>query len=320
MNKLLLLLIIICLSAAGIFHFMIPAPPLRVALDSWLGYQTLTLTSINVGFDTHQVELIATPSLSDSVQLLKNGKVDAAALTFDEVLALRDQGTPLTIVTIIDSSAGGDLLLTRPEITSLAGLKGKRIGLENSVLGHLMLNEILQRGGLRQDDVTLSYEIVSKHPALWRQHKVDALISYLPLTAEILAEANRLFDSSEIPNTIIDVLAVRSDRLDDVSPQLRYLLVEYFSTLKQLRGNSLDSLHRLAYLVHRPVEETVDMLHQIHLHSLQSNKRLLSADHSALLETQNKLTSIMLPAGLLEAPPNRDGLTDDAYLPQEAAP
>ncbi len=321
MKKLSLVLIIICLGAVVAGCFSVPGAPMKVALNPWIGYQALTLASRNVDFDARQVELIHTSSLSDSVRLLKSGEVDAAALTYDEVLALRDQGTPLTIVTVIDSSTGGDLLLARPEITSLSALEGKRIGLENTVLGQLMLSEILQRAGLRKDQVSLSYEIVSKHPDLWRQHKVDALISYLPLPAEILAEANRLFDSADIPNTILDVLAVRSDRLDRIEPQLRYLLVQYFSSVKRLRSNSLDSLHRLAYLIDKPIAETVVMLQQLHLHSLQSNRRLLSADHSALLETQNKLTAIMLPAGLLKAPPASGGdLTDDAYLPQETTP
>lgn len=88
--------------------------PLKVAVQPWCGYQFLFVARVEGWQDTKQVELVDTALTTESVAALREGRVDAAALTLDEVLLLRSQGHPLHVVMVFDASAGADLLLATP--------------------------------------------------------------------------------------------------------------------------------------------------------------------------------------------------------------
>lgn len=296
-----------------------PASPLKVAIHPWIGYQSLTLCQQEGLLNENLVSLQASPSLSDSSKMVLDGRVDGAALTLDEVLALRDKGVALTVVLVFDASAGADLLVSRPEISRLDQLAGKRLGLEDSVLGKLMLSEILLRGGLQQDELELHYGIVSEHAKLWQQGKLDALITYLPLPKEVAQNSHRLFDSHDIPNTILDVLAIRTDRLERYRPALEHLLAQHFAIVDRLRSNAPDTIHRLAPLLNMSVPETEAALREIIYPALAYNQQLLRDDDSGqVLKTTLKLAPIMMESGLLGAPPVLSGMVDRSFLPQAA--
>jgi NitT/TauT family transport system substrate-binding protein len=292
-----------------------PDHPLRVAIHPWIGYQSLTLCQQNNSLDKKLVELVKNPSVSSSSRMIQKNQVDAAALTLDEVLFLRDQGVPLTIVLVFDTSAGADLLLARPEIKTLHDLKGKTIGMENSALGNLMLNEILHRAELEPAQVNLHYGIVSEHVLLWKNNKLDALITYIPLPEELDNKTQRLFDSREIPNVILDVLAVRTDRLKEYDAALRHLLQNHFGVVDGMRSRYPDTLHRLATVLNTSTESTATILSELTFPSLAYNSRWLSPNSQDFGNSVKKLAQIMLPARLLTNEPDMKGLTDNSYLP-----
>lgn len=288
--------------------------PLRIAIHPWVGYQSLTLAKQEEQLDTKLVQLQSSPSLSESSRMVAEGSVDGAALTLEEVLVLREQGVPLTVVLIFDVSAGADLVLSRTEIERLEELAGKRIGLEDSVLSKLILSEVLKRAGLEEEQVALHYGIVSEHARLWQENNLDALITYLPLPKEIITTSNRLFDSNDIPNTILDVLAIRSDRLESFRPALEHLLKKHFAMAEKMRANAPDTLHRLAPVLGMSVEETASVLRELILPGLEYNQRLLQ-ESGQLATTTTKVGDIMLTAGLLASSPDLENLVNDSFLP-----
>ena len=91
-------------------------------------------------FDTKQVRLVELANASQSSQAMRNGTVDAAMLTLDEVLNLKQNGLDLRIVLVMDVSNGADVLMANPSIAKLADLRGKRVGVESSAVGAVMLD------------------------------------------------------------------------------------------------------------------------------------------------------------------------------------
>lgn len=293
-----------------------PDQPLKVAVHPWVGYQSLALCQQKTSLDKNLVDLVKSPSISASSRMIKENLVDAAALTLDEVLALRDQGVPLTVVLVFDISAGADLLLARPEIKTLKELKGKTIGLENSALGRLMLSEVLQRAELEITQVNLKYGVVGDHTLLWNKDNLDALITYLPLPDELAQQTNLLFNSRAIPNVILDVLAVRTDRLKQYDSALRHVLENHFCVVDGMRSRYPDTLHRLATVLDTSTELTETILRELTFPSLAYNHRLLSSNSQEFGRSVKKLSAIMLSAGILTHEPNMKDLTDNSYLPK----
>ncbi|WP_171906327.1 ABC transporter substrate-binding protein [Desulfuromonas thiophila] len=289
--------------------------PLRVAVHPWLGYQSLILCQQEHRLDAAQVELVPSVSLSASSRLLCEGKVDAATVTLDEVLFLRQKGVPLTVVLVLDASAGADLLLAKPPVATLQALKGATIGMEDSALSRLILGEVLRRAGLTAQDVTLTTAIVSDHGRLWQEPEVDALITYLPLAEGIGPEAVCLFDSHQIPNLILDVLAVRGDRLDLFRPALKHLLSGHFSVVKKLIADEPDTINRLATILNQPFEVIDLILRQITFPTREWNRQFLSRSTPETNPQLAKLIRGLQQAGALAEGVDCSSLFDASFLP-----
>ena len=83
-----------------------PAPPLKLSTHPWPGHGFLWLAQQQGVLAAGGVRLVELGSASASLHALSAGVVDAATLTLDEVLRARAGGIPLSIVLVLDSSAG----------------------------------------------------------------------------------------------------------------------------------------------------------------------------------------------------------------------
>ncbi len=118
-------------------------PLLRLGAQPWPGYELLYLAREKGWLDGDAIRLVEMPSASDSIQALFAGALEGAALTLDEVLSVSAAGLSLKVVAVLDVSLGADVLLAQPRFRTLAELKGRRVGVENSATGALMLEGAL---------------------------------------------------------------------------------------------------------------------------------------------------------------------------------
>jgi NitT/TauT family transport system substrate-binding protein len=289
--------------------------PLRLAIHPWVGYQTLCVSANNGDLNPELVEITRTDSISDSAQLLLKDGVDAAALTLDEVLSLREKGVPLSIVLVFNTSAGADLLISRPNIARLEELKNATIGMEDSVLGYLMLAKILQHADLERKDVRLHFGIVKQHETLWNNPEIDALITYMPL-AENMRAGNILFDTRMIPEAIIDVLAVRTDRMEQFSAALKHIVEKHFAVADNLYPHAPKILGAMAICLNADTEETKKSLSNIIMPNVAQNHELLNPDQdSQLIQSAKDILEIMHPRMHFK-PEQLENLSSIEYLPQ----
>lgn len=285
--------------------------PLRVGINPWIGYETLPLAE-RLGWLPVGVELRATESLGDSVKALAAGSLDAAGLTLEEMLLARAGGVDLSAVLVFDVSAGGDVLLARADIPSIADLRGRRVGLEASAHGPLVLSRALASAGLTLADVERLTVPPEAQLAAWQEGRVDAVVTYGPVVTRLehLA-ARRLFDSRQMPDTIFDVLAVRRDRLDH--PALPGLIEGHFLALNHLEHNRDDALYRIANRQQATFAEVREALSGITLPDLTGNQDLLRA-RGPLYRVAADLSRLMVAEQLLPVPDDQRGLTEERFV------
>ncbi len=288
-----------------------------IAAHVWPGYEPMFLAHRENWLDPNRVNLHETRSATESLQALIEGKVDGAALTLDETLKARATGLPLTVILIFDISVGADMLVARPHIKNLAELKGQRVGFEPGSVGDIMLAEILSAAGLSKQDVTLTPVNNNQQRAAWDNNQLDALITYEPVASQLLAQgAVKLFDSRQSPNTIIDVLAIRSDRLDySHASALRHLIAAHFRALDQLKRNPQDSAYRIASHLGLPAAQVLAAFKGLVLPDASNNFRMLAGSAPELLTSAGKLSNIMVNNGLLKHNDPMITLIDADYLP-----
>lgn len=293
--------------------------PVTVAAHVWLGYEPLFMARDRGWLDASQVALLETRSAVDSIAALRAGTAQAAALTLDEVLAARATGLALSVVLVFNTSMGADMLLVRPGITQLGQLKGLRVGYEGSSVSEVMLAEILKLAGLTRQDVELQHISVGEQAQAWQRRAVDAFITFEPVATQLLTQGmTRLFDSRQIPNTIVDVLAVRSDALDRTHAKaLKHLVATHFQALDEFTHNPQDSAYRMAGHLNLPAAGVLAAFRGLMLPKLAENHRLLAGRVPDLSTTARRVADILLQLGILSQSDALTNLIKDAYLPTE---
>ncbi|NMG16666.1 ABC transporter substrate-binding protein [Aromatoleum bremense] len=286
-----------------------------IAIHHWIGYETLYLAR-DFNLLPPGVALREGLTAVDSLQALKTGHADAACLTLDEVLHARAAGIALTVVLVFNVSSGADVVLARPGIKNLTDLSGKRIGVEKGAVGALMFGKMQEEAGLDASALTVIHVPVNRQYAAWEAGEIDAVVTYEPTATHLMrAGARRLFDSRQIPETIFDVLAVRSDRLDRHENALRRIVTSHFEALEHIRSNRQDALYRIAARHNVSPEEANRALAGVVLPSLSANRAFLASSGSRLSRAAGVLSALMTEQGLLAHADSGRNLFSDCCLP-----
>lgn len=292
--------------------------PITVAAHVWLGYEPMFLARSEGWLDTQQVSLLETGTATESIQALMDNKADAAALTLDETLKARAMGLPLTVVMVFNTSVGADMLVADKSIKTLSELKGKRLAYEASSLAEVMLVNVLLEANLSKQDVNLVKVGVDEHVAAWRRKQVDAFITYEPVATQLLSsDMHKLFDSRQIPNTIVDVLVVREDAMDAAhSKAIRHLISAHFRALSHLKHNPQDAAYRMSEHLKIDEQKVLGAYKGLLLPDADNNYLMLTDETPPLLVSARKLSALMLQHRLIDHSDNLSSLIDAGYLPK----
>lgn len=294
-----------------------PDTPLRIAAHNWPGYEFMFLAQQEKWLDQQKVQILETKSVIESMRALKAGRIDGAALTFDEVLRLREAGVDLSVLLVFDISAGANMLIARLDVGRLEDLKDKRIGVEQGALGAVMLSQVLIRSGLDINDIERVVLTIENHKEAWQYEAVDALITVEPVASQLLAEgAKRLFDSRDIPNMIVDVLAIRKEVLKTHKIAIQHLIEKHFKALQHFQHNVQDASYRMAMHLQTVPEKVVNRYKGLLLPNIKNNFQLLAGTEPKLLENIKLLSEVMLEANILKRSSELSGLLNANFLPR----
>ncbi|MDX8390495.1 MAG: ABC transporter substrate-binding protein, partial [Mariprofundaceae bacterium] len=222
-------------------------PMLKVGTNQWPGYELFYLAKSLGEYNEREVRLVELPSATEVMQLFRSGRIDAAALTLDEALSAVEQGVDIKIVLGVDFSNGADVLLTIPEISSLNDLKGKKVAVEATAVGAIVLSGALDASNLKLSDIEIIPTAVNHHYKVFTSGDVDAVVTFEQVRTKLLnAGAQELFSSKDIPKQIVDVLVIRSDAMALSPGAVQQLIDGYFSALSYLRKSPEDAVQRMA--------------------------------------------------------------------------
>lgn len=294
--------------------------PLTVGTNVWTGNEPLYLAR-NLGYyDERRLRLVELSSSAQSMDALRSGRLDGASLTLDEALTLASEGVPLRVVWVLDVSAGADAVLGRPGVETLADLRGRRIGVEQTATGAYLLDAALHRAGLTAADVDVVPLPVDAHVEEFRQGNVDALVTFDPARQLLLGEGARaLFDSRQLPGEIVDVLVVRDDALECCAGDIRRLIAGQQRALAYLARHREDALARMATRLGLSPADVAQSLSGLVLPDTSYNQTLLGSKTPALQASAQRQAELMQRHGLLATALDTRGLLDGRFTREEAA-
>ena len=296
-----------------------PRSPLRVGTIVFPGYELLFLARELGWMRPEWVRLIELQSSSDSVRALAAGKLEAALLTMDEMMSARAGGVDLRAVAVLDTSAGADQVLARPGIT-LANLATRRIAAEDNSVGALMLAALLDAAGLRVDQIVKVPTTQARAAEFYKKGNADVFVTAEPWAGQIKALGGKtIFDSSSVPDRILDVIAVRADMLEPYAEAIGHLVHMQFKALDLFRHDFEGASPLIAARLQIASTEVPKSFDGLGLPDRAQNQAMLRSDGS-LHKNLPVLQSVLLNAKLLPHPVDVATLLDDRFVREGVRP
>ena len=299
-------------------------PPLMVGTNIWAGYEPLYLARDLGYYDGQPLRLVELGSTTQVMDALRTGRLDVAGVTLDEALTLAHEGVPISVIWVMNISAGEDVIIARPPLAQVSDLRGRRVGVEQTAVGAYMLQGALQQAGLKVGEVTVVPLPIDEHVAAWRSGSVDALVTFDPARHVLLHEGGQeIFDSRSLPGEIVDVLVARHSALQCCEQRIAALLRGQRQALDYLAQQRDDALLRMSRRPGTRPEDVGRALAGMELPDAARNRSLLQAPASGqgptLHDTALRLSHIMRAKDILSHAVPVQTLID-ARFAQELAP
>lgn len=278
-----------------------PGTPARLGTNLWPGYEPLYLARELGLLDPDKVRLVEQVSTSEVIKGLANGSLDAAALTLDEAIGAYHRGIDLRVVLVTDTSVGGDVILAKPGIESMADLKGRTIGVEETALGAFMLARATAFAGMQRDAVDVRLLELNEHAAAMRDGRIDAVVTFDPVRSDLLADGFiEVFSSKQIPGEIVDVVTVTPEVLEQRPDVIEHLLEAWFEANAEFVKNPIPSAEIMDRRLKIGSAEVLASFDGLVIPD-KSDVALLFQDRGAkFLELARRIQVVMLDAGILD--------------------
>jgi NitT/TauT family transport system substrate-binding protein len=247
------------------------------------------------------------------------GTADMMVLMAPELV--RDSRTAPRIVQQIDWSNGGDGIVVRSSIKSVADLRGKTVTLAKNSPSEYYLTSLLLSAGLRPADIKPLYTATAFEAAaaFVSDRRVDACVSWAPDIYNIpdRVTGTRILSSTSDANKLIaDVYAVRADFARDHPDVVEGLVSGIFEGMDRVKENPEEAAKWMADAFGMKPEDVMAMRNDAHPTNFAENVQffLNSSNPTNFERTWNSASYVYRELGAINAPVAFDQVMDFSFL------
>ena len=162
-----------------------------------------------------EIEVVQINDYVESINQYTAGQFDGCVMTNMDALTIPAAGgVDSTALIVGDFSNGNDGIVLKGA-KSLKEIKGQQVNLVELSVSHYLLARGLETVGLKESDVKVVNTSDADMVAVYGTKDVTAVTTWNPLLSEIVAQpnSNKVFDSSQIPGEIMDLMIVNTATL-----------------------------------------------------------------------------------------------------------
>ncbi|MEZ5930951.1 MAG: putative urea ABC transporter substrate-binding protein [Alphaproteobacteria bacterium] len=192
-----------------------------------------------------EIEVVQINDYIESINQYTAGAFDGCVMTNMDALTIPAVGgVDSTALIVGDFSNGNDGIVSKTA-TDVAGLKGATVNLVELSVSHYLLARALEGAGLAERDLTVvntsDADLVSVFTST---EDVEHVVTWNPLLAEVAAypDATKLFDSSQIPGEIIDMMVVNTEVLEANPDFGKALVGAWYETMAIMKSDDGDAV------------------------------------------------------------------------------
>ena len=189
------------------------AAPLAIGYSDWPGFVAFQVAIEKGWFKEAGVDVnFQWFDYSASLDAFSAGKLDAVGATNGDALVTGASGAKNVMILLTDYSSGNDMIVAKPPVRTVEGLKGKKVGVEMGLVDHLLLDTALEKHALKESDLTLVNAKTNELPqVLASSGDVAAVGAWQPNAGEALKRvpgSRPIFTSADAPGLIYDAITV----------------------------------------------------------------------------------------------------------------
>ncbi len=222
-------------------------------------------------------------------------------ISMDELFDLAVDGLQPRVICVADVSHGADVVVGRPGMQSMTDLKGKRVAVESAALGAFVLSRALALSNMQAGDIQVVHLESNEQPHAFNEGEVDGAVTFEPYRSRLTAAgATVLFDSTQIPGEIVNIIAVRESVLDEQRAAVQTLLAGWFKAIEYLQEEPDDAARRMSLRQQTSAEQFLTALEGVHIPSREENLAMLDGDSPGLATSGTRLMNLMIDSKLLQ--------------------
>lgn len=196
-----------------------------------------------------QIKVTQLNDYVESINQYTAGKFDGCTMTNMDALTIPAAGGVDSTALIAGSySNGNDGIVLKGKGKALKDLKGLNVNLVELSVSHYLLARGLEKAGLRERDVKVVNTSDADIVGAFATPTVKAAVAWNPQLASIAATpgTSAVFDSSQVPGEIIDLMVVNSATLKDNPALGKALTGAWFEVMALMKAGDVPALTQMA--------------------------------------------------------------------------
>lgn len=243
----------------------------------------------------------------ESVNLYTAGEFDGVTVTNMDALTIPAVGgRDTTAVVVGDFSNGNDAIVSK-KAKSVKELKGENVKLVELSVSHYLLARALAKNGMSERDIEVTNTSDADIGSLFTSQSNASVVTWNPIVMTIKNQpgAKVLFDSSQIPGEIIDMLVMATDTPDCVK---NAIAKTWFEAIGVILSDTAEGMRARKFIAKQAGGTYEDFMAQLETTEMFDAGRAASFVKSGQLkDTMEAVRSFSFDHGLFgNGAPNKD--------------
>ena len=289
----------------------------QMGVEPWIGYGPWWIADKNGHFEANGVDTVVTNFNTDADinAALISGAINGANVATHTALRLASEGTPITIVLLLDQSNAADAIIAGADITSIADLAGKQVAYEEGTTSDILLRYALGANGMTIDDIEPVLMGAGDAGVAAIAGQVPAAVTYEPYITTALGENDTLkllYTASEKPGLIGDVFVVQNDYLAAHPGQVHALLQSWGDAMADYDADPAAGQAIIEEAIGAEVGSLATAFDGVDLYDLAEAKALMTGgEYDATIA---EVKDIALAAGIMAEDVDAASIIDTSYI------
>ncbi|MGH7152582.1 MAG: ABC transporter substrate-binding protein [Acetobacteraceae bacterium] len=224
------------LASVPVLHAKVAlADTVTIAHSTWVGYGPLYIARDKGFFKQNgvDVDLVVMEDPKERFPTMMADRIQMIASTVDTALLYMKTPTDYQYVVAIDDSHGGDGIVAKKDITSLADLKGKKVAVDDGSVSDFYLNVLLEKAGLKESDLNTVNMTAADAGGAFVAGRVDAAVTWEPWLSRGKATnfGHLLVNSSTSPGLITDVLIAKTNWVNTHQKEVAAIVKSWYEAV-----------------------------------------------------------------------------------------